>query len=348
MASLTLFQIDEKIHQFEGDLANAAPGSSKEWLASQHDILSDLYFMKSLLTRDPVDGESAETHGRGAIELGHAAASHITLPGEESGKWWVFQGSRLEKQFLRFKGTDDLMDAAIDAFEKAIQQLPEESPLLREAMSNQANCFSARFDAKGNVTDVDRAIEISTTLTAAGTSEANMSSIHNNMAINYLSRFEKLRNLDDLEQANRWAEATVEETGDEDPNLPTRLLNLANCRCMLFEEDDEIEHVNKALQELEKAATLSRALNLACLPQVLSKRARAMYLRYIEQKDAGDMQQAIALAKEALAAAPSDQVENTRNLIVLQLASFLSAVDENGRPFEFFQEAILRGEVPLG
>jgi hypothetical protein len=345
---MTLLQTDLQIRQLEDEVANASPGSTpKAWLAAKYDDLSELYFNKSRITRDSVDAESAQTHGRGAIELGRDATSDPRLAETVPGQWWAMQANRLEKQYSRFDNPGDL-DAAIDAFDNALRDLPAGSQLRQEAMSNQANCFSTRFDVAGDASDVDRAIQIFDGLMDAGVSDDDIPTIQNNMAINYRSRFERLRNVDDLEQAERYAEAVVEGTDDDNINLPTRLLNLAVCRCMLFEEDEEIDQVNKALQELEKAATLSRAWGLSCLSQVLSKRARAMYLRYLHQNDANDMQQAIVLAQEALAAAPSDEVEDERAEIVDQLASFLSAVDDQRRPSEYFQQAILRGEIPIG
>jgi tetratricopeptide (TPR) repeat protein len=163
----------------------------------------------------------------------------------------------------------------------------------------------------------------------------------------YRSRYEKLQNLEDLERAERLAEEAVQETKDDDRNLPTRLLNLAACRCMLFEESGDALQVDSALQDLEKADNLSRAWDLDCLPQILSKRARAMYLRYVRKGDQEDMQKAIVLAQQALEVARSDDVENTRLEIVRQLAEFLSMNDNQGRSVEDFEAAILRGEIPV-
>jgi hypothetical protein len=164
----------------------------------------------------------------------------------------------------------------------------------------------------------------------SGTSIVHMPLIYNNMSINYRSRFEQLRGVEDLKQAERYATLAAELTEDDNTNLPTRLLNLAVCRCMLFEEDGQIKHVNNALQDLEKAATLSRIWNLECLPQVLSEQVGTLYLRYQDQEDAADIQHAITLAKEVLAAIPFEDVENTRSDMEGQLALFLSEVDKKG------------------
>jgi tetratricopeptide (TPR) repeat protein len=214
-----------------------------------------------------------------------------------------------------------------------------------EVLLNQANCYSTRFDISVDINDADRAIQNYRKLQEA--SNGSTASINNNIAIVYRSRYEKLHNLEDLEKAERHAKEAVNGTEGDDKNLPTRLLNLAVCYCMLFEEDGDVHHVNSALQDLEKASNLSRAWGLDCLPQVLSKQARAIYLRYMHKGDRQDMQIAISLAQQALDVARSDEVEDTRLEIVRQLAVSLSVTDSQRRSVEDLEAAILRGEMPV-
>lgn len=333
----TLNEIEAAIRHLEVALTSAANGETHHpaFQAVHHDRLADLYFSKHAITGNSDDLNAVEYQGNVASVLGRQAMQR-TPPGySKAAQWCALQGSRLTLRYERFGDRKDL-DEAIDVYNEALSSLTEESTLRSVILMNQANCLCTRYEADGTSEDIVGAIEkAKNSLAAAG---ENAVAVQNDLSTMYLSKYEKEGKVGDLEQAIGLAKKAVDGTEENDPRLPTRLLNLANGLNAKYERNEKFQHIHETVQVLQDAEHAARLCNAECMLPILSHLAHAFYVRYTWDRESSDLFAAKTKAEEALEMTGEVREGSVHLDIHNSLTKLLYTCSEEARDFEEDEE----------
>ncbi|KAK7178310.1 TPR domain-containing protein [Paraphaeosphaeria sporulosa] len=192
------------------------------FLAVHYDRIADLSFLKYQATSESADLQ-AWTASSEAVLSGLESTAAPPPGHSDVAQWCALQGYRLSVRYERFGISTDL-DDAIAAYGKTIDSTNPDSPLRPIVLLNQANALCTRYEAAGSIRHIDEAIEKAKEALVAGHEYTAI--IQNDMSTMYLSKHQRGGDLDALESAARLAQEAVERSGEHDPRLTTRLLNL--------------------------------------------------------------------------------------------------------------------------
>ena len=333
----TLNEIEAAIRHLEVALTSAANGETHHpaFKAVHHDRLADLYFSKHAITGNSDDLNAVKYQGNVASVLGRQAMQR-TPPGySKAAQWCALQGIRLTLRYERFGYRKDL-DEAIDVYSQALSSLTEESTLRSVILMNQANCLCTRYEADGTSEDIVGAIEkAKNSLAAAG---GNAVAVQNDLSTMYLSKYEKEGKVGDLEQAIGLAKKAVDGTEENDPRLPTRLLNLANGLNAKYERNEKFQYIHETIQVLQDAEHAARPRNAECMLPILSHLAHAFYVRYTRDRESSDLFAAKTKAEEALEMTGEAREGSVHLDIYNSLTKLLYTCSEEARDFEENEE----------
>ncbi|KAF2473275.1 uncharacterized protein BDR25DRAFT_341395 [Lindgomyces ingoldianus] len=335
----TLEGIEAAIRQSEIALNLAASQEDQHpaFQAVHHDRLADLYYSKYGLTRNSSDRDAAKSLSGTAGVLGKQATQNNPPGYSKAAQWCAIQGSRLSVRFERFGEKKDL-DDAIDIYEEALEALTEGSSLRSIILMNQANCLCTRYEEEGSVEDIEDAIrKAREALTTAGT---NTATIQNDLSTMYLSKYERDKVPEDLEESLKLSKSAVDRTAQDDPKLPTRLVNRAIALNARYESLEEIKWIEDTIETLEKAEASARTGNAACLPQILSRLAGALYVRYRRTRTSSDILAALEKGKEALQLIDDNPHHDDRK----KLNKLLHTCSEEARELEDDEEEVREGD----
>ncbi|ORY17768.1 hypothetical protein BCR34DRAFT_7398 [Clohesyomyces aquaticus] len=333
----TLEDIEAAIGQLEAALRSAAD-QHPAFQAVHHDRLADLYYSKYGVTRDVNDEEAAKSQSSIASSLGHQATQNIPPGYSKAAQWCALQGSRLSVRFERFEEGKDL-DGAIQVYGEALGMLTEDSTLRSVILMNQANCLCTRYETSGSRKDIEEAIRQAREALVAGGSNAG--TIQNDLSTMYLSKYEKDKRLEDLEEALKLSKVVVDMTAEDDPRLPTRLLNRANALKARYGSLEEIKWIEETIKTLEKAESSARKIDASCLPQILSLLAKALYVRFTRARTSADILAALEKGREALDMIDDDLSHDDRKT----LHKLLHTCSEEARELENDDEEIREGDI---
>lgn len=278
-------------------MTSASSGTPPAFVAVHYDRLADLYYSKYAATGDQSALDSAKSSSGTACLLGQQAMQNAPPGYSQTAQWCAVQGRRLVVRHERFAERKDL-DDAIDAYQAALDSLAEGSALLPVVLTNQANCLCTRYEEARSGKDLDDAIHKAKE--ALAMASPNGVSIQNTLSAMHLLKFERDETLEDLEQALQLSQAAVGKTEENDARLPTRLLNLANVLSALYETDEEMKWLEEKIVVLEKAEKAGLSHHATCLPEILSRLAQALYIRYTKASTSADVLAALKKGKEAL------------------------------------------------
>jgi tetratricopeptide (TPR) repeat protein len=346
--SKTIEELTVAIRQFEEATVAASLSSATKpeaaFEAVHLDRLADLYFSKYEITGKDDDLEAADSRSREACDCGRRATVEAPPGHSRPAQWFALQGSRLMLRYERFYHRKDL-DDAIDAYGEALRNLTAESGLLGVVLMNQANALCARYEADGAMEDIEAAIQkAQDSLSKSG---SNAATVQNDLSTMYLSMYEMEGEEEHLDQAVFFAKEAVDKTDASDARLPTRLLNLSNCLRALYDHSEELLHIEETIITLQKAEEAGRSDMGAFMPQILSRLAHALFVRYKRAKETADLFGAIAKAKEALELAKGAFGNNLHPDMRSHLTSLLRTCSEEAREYGAENEGVLDEAVDI-
>jgi tetratricopeptide (TPR) repeat protein len=206
-------------------------------------------------------------------------------------------------------------ERVIAALSEAAVTLPDRHPGLVLVYDDLAMLHSARYQATGELADLDKAI---TTMAGAAhladRNDPDRSAYAVNVGLWHTQRYERCGRAEDARQAVEWLEWALAGTDDEDDRV-RRLAMLSDALCARAEADG-------AATDLDRAIDIALQI-LDALPggdhrrgQTLSALDLAHLARYEISGAVDDLQQAVRFAEAAVrhAGDPHDQVMYRSNL----------------------------------
>jgi len=330
-----LEDIEAAINQLERSLLSSKSREEHQlaFQAVHYDRLADLYYAKYEATGNQNDYDAAKSSSKNAVNLGREATQNPPPGLSKAAQWYALQGSRLALRHERFGEMRDL-DEAVDVYEAALKTVDQASGLRSVVLMNQANCLCTKYEDTGLAAYIEDAIGKSKEAFAMAGS--NTATIQNDMSTMYLSRYEKDRKLEDLDEALQLSRAAVTTTSEEDSRLPTRLLNLANVLNTRYKVDEKMTYIEEMIRILERAERVGKASSATCLPQILSRHAHALYIRYTRTTVSADVLAALKKGKEGLDLVKGDEHHEVRR----KLNRLVHTCSEEARELEEGDEEV--------
>lgn len=165
------------------------------------------------------------------------------------------------ERYGRTRDAKELQEAFVKA-EHALSCTPEDHPYRAGRLNFLSLLLSARYELRGQIKDLDEAIQMSEQAVALGFqdgSDPDLGAYLNNLGTNLESRLERTGQIKDLEAAAERLEQAVSAVPPTHPELPMYLCNLGNILQKLFmwKRQDRLELLEEAIQKTRQAVEMT-------------------------------------------------------------------------------------------
>jgi len=178
-------------------------------------------------------------------------------------------------------------------------------PQLADRLDDLGFTLQQRFDVKGDIIDIERAIELhGNAVGLMDNANLNKPVLLSNLGLALKTRFLRLGNLEDLENAILNKQKAVDLTPDGHPDRPTCLSNLGNALQARFSRLGSLEDLENAILNNQKAVNLMPNGHPS-KPIFLSNLGNALEIRSVQLGSSGDLENAILNKQRAVDLTPS-------------------------------------------
>jgi tetratricopeptide (TPR) repeat protein len=191
-----------------------------------------------------------------------------------------------------------VLDRAITILERAVDMNPEDRVQQVALLANLGVALGTRYASRGNLTDLNGAIELFRTVgaTALGSDAARLTML-TNLAMALTARFERTGEMADLDESVEAGRIAVTATPSHGPARATALTNLAMALTVRFGRTGEMADLDESVEAGRSAVTATpshgpaRATALTNLGSVLRELGQP-------SQSLGQHEQALALFRE--------------------------------------------------
>ncbi|VDB83028.1 unnamed protein product [Peniophora sp. CBMAI 1063] len=212
-----------------------------------------------------------------------------------------FRGTDISDQFTggseSLWGLGMILDDAIIMAQEAIDASPEPNA---ERLSRLGNYLNRRYDLRGELDDLERAIaaeERALALTPDG--HPQKAAFLNNLGCSMFDRYSFLGDVDDLKSAIRLQELALDLVSDESDYKPRWLDNLGFSRQVRFNLYNNLDDLEVAIALRHRAVELI-ADDHPTRPSVLSHLGESLLARYNDLENIQDLENAIIVQRRAV------------------------------------------------
>lgn len=276
-----------------------------------------------------------------SIQLFEEAEPLISPNSQHQVLWFNELGQALMSRFEQ-NGLEDDLSRVIELGERAIVACPAHR---LACLSNLAYALQNRFEIKGWLPDLDKAITLlEEAVETAAIDDPNRASLLTNLGSALELRFENTGtgSVDDLNRAIEVQEEAV-ASAPNDPNLAAFLNNLGNVLQSRYEQLGDLEDLNLAIENKQKAVEFTSEEDLK-LADWLNNLGIALQSRFERTGSLQDLVQAIeAMDKSVKLTAPHhiDRPDSLHNLGMALLKRFeqTGSLDDLDRAIKIHAEA---------
>jgi CHAT domain-containing protein len=247
---------------------------------------------------------------------------------------------------IRYQGSTTSaadLDEAIDAYERAVE-VGSAEPRFYTYLSNLGIGRSTRYDVKGDISDLERAIVVwqqALSLVPPGSPE--MAGCLNRLGMGLYRRYRRTCQIDTLQEAIGDWERTVALTDSQSPDMPGRLNSLCNGLNARYARTGSGNDIERAIRLRELALTL---------PMVDPERSDVLHNlgadlqeRYRTAGALTDLERAVNTSQESVALTPVGAMKRPGHLATLGNALLerydrYQKVSDLKRAIQLFEEAV--------
>ncbi|MCB5167761.1 CHAT domain-containing protein [Streptomyces bambusae] len=274
-------------------------------------------------TADPADADAAVAAARLSVRVRAGAA------GSDRGVPLCLLGEALSARH-RLTGAAADNEEAVAALTEACALLAGYHPAARaKCHSELGHALAHRFERTDEPADVDAALAAYRTAVEVGPDRSEIAVDASHVGGQYLRRFGRTGNADDLAQALDWHRRAARSLrGDRDRHAPQVLLNLGRALQTAYEQSGETALLDEAVQRMEAAVPAggpqgpADAVGLSSLGALLTRRAERSGVP-------ADLDRAVGLTRRAAAALPEGHPERAVHLTNLS-SSLLARYKRTG------------------
>ena len=262
--------------------------------------------------------------------------AHLTAAGTPAGATSgaaaeaTTRAMSLYKGYFERPGNIENLQAAVTLFREAVAATPTDHPDRPMMLSNLVAALQAWFERTGVLGDLDEALTVGREAVAATpTDDAHRPGYLSNLATALGIRFGRTGVLDDLDEAVTLGQEAVAATPTDHPDRPGYLSNLSNALRTRFERTGVLGDLNEAITT-GQAALVAEMMSAEPgtydptdhpnWPMMLSNLGNALQARFGHTGVLGDLDEAITIGRDAVAATPTDHPHRPRRLSNLGFA----------------------------
>ncbi|WP_158854087.1 CHAT domain-containing protein [Saccharothrix deserti] len=237
-----------------------------------------------------------------AIESARAAAELAT--GLDRAKALGNLGSVLADRFDH-GGRQETLNEAITVTRRAVKHLPAGTALQVTCRYNLATLLSAQFDRNGDLSALEEAAASVRAALAAMPAGSPENAHYQAALTGYLiNQYSRTRDVEVLDEAIRWGRTAVADTPADHPDRAYYVANLLSALRLKAEEADDRDAFDEALvlaRDVMRSEVAGRRRG-----QLLVNVVNVLQMHYVETGEVDSIEEAVAVARRAVAATPAD------------------------------------------